>query len=106
MGLDAGNHRLFIGARNPGMLYVRDSTSGKPVATVKTVNISDDMTFDAAHRRLIVSGADGVDVFAQDNPDSYRLVQHVDTFGGKNSAYVPSLERVYVVHTHGQKAPA
>jgi DNA-binding beta-propeller fold protein YncE len=104
MGFDAGHHRLFIGSRNPGMLYVVDSNSGKLVTTLKTVNISDDMTFDAAHRRLIVSGADGVDVFAQDNPDSYRLVQHVDTFGGKTSVYVPSLKRFYVVHTKGEQA--
>jgi DNA-binding beta-propeller fold protein YncE len=104
MGFDAGHHRLFIGSRNPGMLYVLDTNSGKLVTTLKTVNISDDMTFDAAHRRLIVSGADGVDVFAQDNPDSYRLVQHVDTFGGKTSVYVPSLKRFYVVHTKGEQA--
>jgi DNA-binding beta-propeller fold protein YncE len=104
MGFDEGNHRLFVGSRNPGMLYVLDSNSGKLVTTLKTVNISDDMTFDAAHRRLIVSGADGVDVFAQDNPDSYRLVQHVDTFGGKTSVYVPSLKQFYVVHTKGEQA--
>jgi hypothetical protein len=104
MGFDAGNHRLFIGSRNPGMLYVLDSNSGKLVSTLKTVNISDDMTFDAAHSRLIVSGADGVDVFAQDNPDSYRLLQHVDTFGGKTSVYVPSLKRFYVIHTKGEQA--
>jgi len=104
MGFDEGNHRLFIGSRNPGMLYVLDSNSGKVVATLKTVNISDDMTFDAAHRRLIVSGADGVDVFAQDNADSYRLVQHVDTLGGKTSVYVPTLKQFYVVHTKGEQA--
>jgi DNA-binding beta-propeller fold protein YncE len=104
MGFDKGNHRLFIGSRNPGMLYVLDSNSGKLVATLKTVNVSDDMTFDTAHRRLIVSGADGVDVFAQENPDSYRLVQHVDTFGGKTSVYVPTLKQFYVVHTKGEQA--
>jgi DNA-binding beta-propeller fold protein YncE len=104
MGFDARNHRLFVGSRNPGVLYVLDSSSGKLVTTFKTVNISDDMTFDATHRRLIVSGADGVDVFAQENPDSYRLVQHVDTFGGKTSVYVPSLKRFYVVHTKSEQA--
>src|SRR5258708_36415287 len=104
MGSDEGIHRLFIGSRNPGVLYVLDSNSGRLVATLKTVNISDDMTFDAVHRRLIISGADGVDVFAQDNPDSYRLVQHVDTLGGKTSVYVPSLKRFYVVHTKGDRA--
>lgn len=105
MGYDEANHRLFIGSRNPGMLYVVDSNSGKLSTTFKTVNISDDMTFDAAHHRLIVSGAEGVDVFAQDNPDNYRPIQHVDTFGGKTSVYVPSLKQFYVVHTKGEQAP-
>src|SRR5258708_29723400 len=104
MGFDEGNHRLFIGSRNPGVLYVLDSNSGRLVATLKTVNISDDMTFDAAHRRLIVSGADGVDVFAQDNPDSYRLVQPVDTLGRKTAVYVPTLKQFYVVHTKSEQA--
>jgi DNA-binding beta-propeller fold protein YncE len=99
IGFDEKNNRLFIGSRNPGMLYVIDPSSGKLVTKFNTVDVSDDMTYDAAHRRLIVSGADGVDVFAQDNPDTYRLVQHVDTHGGKTSVYVPSLRQFYVVHT-------
>jgi DNA-binding beta-propeller fold protein YncE len=105
IGFDEGNHRLFVGSRNPGMLFVIDSASGQLITTFKTVNISDDMTFDAAHHRLIVSGADGVDVFAQDNPDHYRLIQHVDTFGGKTSVYVPSLKQFYVVHTKSEQVP-
>ncbi|MDB5764399.1 MAG: hypothetical protein JWQ21_3394 [Herminiimonas sp.] len=104
IGFDEDNHRLFVGSRNPGMLFVVDSNSGQLITTLKTVNISDDMTFDAAHHRLIVSGADGVDVFAQDNPDNYRLIQHVDTSGGKTSVYVPLLKRFYVVHTKGEQA--
>lgn len=104
MGFDEAHHRLFIGSRNPGVLFVIDSTSGKLITTFNTVNISDDMTFDAAHHRLIVSGAEGVDVFAQENPDRYQLVQHVDTLGGKTSVYVPSLKRFYVVHTKGEQA--
>jgi len=104
MGFDAAHHRLFIGSRNPGVLFVVDSTSGKLITTFNTVNVSDDMTFDAAHHRLIVSGAEGVDVFKQENPDRYQLVQHVDTFGGKTSVYVPSLKRFYVVHTKGEQA--
>jgi hypothetical protein len=71
------------------------------------VDVSDDMTYDAAHKRLIVSGADGMDVFVQDNPDTYRMVQHVETLGGKTSVYVPSLKQFYVVHTkRGQVAEA
>ena len=99
IGFDEKNNRLFIGSRNPGIMYVIDSASGKLVTTFKTVNVSDDMTYDAHHHRLLVSGADGLDVFAQDNPDTYRLVQHIDTLGGKTSTYVPSLKQFYVVHT-------
>ncbi|WP_459572079.1 YncE family protein [Cupriavidus sp. 8B] len=104
MAFDEEHHRLFIGSRDPGMLFVIDSNSGRLISTMKTVNISDDMTFDAAHRRLIVSGADGADVFSQDDPDNYRLIQHVDTFGGKTSVYVPSLKQFYVVHTKGAQS--
>ncbi|MDB5775724.1 MAG: hypothetical protein JWP38_1857 [Herbaspirillum sp.] len=104
MGFDEANHRLFIGSRNPGVLFVVDSTNGKLIATFNTVNISDDMTFDAKRHRLIVSGAEGVDVFRQENPDSYQRIQHVDTLGGKTSVYVPSLNRFYVVHTKGEQA--
>jgi DNA-binding beta-propeller fold protein YncE len=105
IGFDQKNNRLFIGSRNPGVMFVIDPSNGKLVTTFKTVNVSDDMTYDAEHRRLIVSGADGVDVFAQDNPDSYRLVQHVDTLGGKTSVYVPSLKQFYVVHTKSAQVP-
>jgi DNA-binding beta-propeller fold protein YncE len=105
IGFDEKNERLFIGSRNPGILYVIDSASGKLVTTFKTVDVSDDMTYDAAHHRLLVSGADGLDVFAQDNPDTYRLVQHIDTLGGKTSTYVPSLQQFYVVHTKSAQVP-
>ncbi|MYN28719.1 YncE family protein [Duganella levis] len=105
MGFDALHRRLFVGARNPGVMFVVDPDSGKLVGTFGTVNISDDMTYDPVAQRLIVSGADGVDVFAQDNPDTYRLLQHVDTLGGKTSVYVPSLKQFYVVHTKGVQAP-
>jgi DNA-binding beta-propeller fold protein YncE len=104
MGFDEANHRLFVGSRNPGVLFVIDSNNGKLITTMNTVNISDDMTFDAKHHRLIISGADGVDVFTQKNPDTYEKVQHIDTFGGKTSVYVPSLKRFYVVHTKGEQS--
>jgi hypothetical protein len=63
------------------------------------------MTYDEAHGRLYVSSADGVDVIAQGAPDTYHLLQHVDTMGGKTSIYVPSLDRFFVVHTKDETAP-
>jgi DNA-binding beta-propeller fold protein YncE len=104
MALDTAHHRLFIGSRKPGKLVVLDSTNGQVVTTIPIVDVSDDMTFDAPHSVLYISGAEGVDVLHQDNVDHYRTVQHVDTLGGKTSVYVPSLKRFYVVHTKGEQA--
>jgi hypothetical protein len=49
-------------------------------------------------------GVFSVDVIAQDSPDHYHVVQHVDMFGGKTSIYVPSIGRFFVVHTRGDRA--
>jgi DNA-binding beta-propeller fold protein YncE len=104
MAFDGDHHRLFVGSRNPGKLYVFDSDAGTLVTVLDTVNISDDMTLDLPHHRLYISGDDGVDVLSQDDADHYRSLQRVDTYGGKTSVYVPSLKQFYVVHTKGDRA--
>jgi hypothetical protein len=84
---------------------VLNTDDGSVVATLPLGDTSDDMTYDQAHARLYVSSADGVDVIAQDAPNTYHLLQHVDTMGGKTSIYVPSLHRLFVVHTKDEKEP-
>ncbi|MGI4857067.1 MAG: YncE family protein [Janthinobacterium lividum] len=105
MGLDAAGGRLFIGSRNPGKLFVLNSRDGTVRSVRDIVDVSDDMTYDAAHQRLYVSGAGGVDVVDTRAGDGYKLLQHVDTFGGKTSVYVPALRKFFVVHTKGPQAP-
>jgi len=104
MAYDPIHKRIFVGDRNPGKLVVLDAGNGRVIQTLDIGNVSDDMTYDSAHHRIYVSSADGVDVVAQDSPDHYRVVQHVDTFGGKTSIYVPSIGRFFVVHTKGDQA--
>lgn len=105
LAYDQGDHRLFVGARKPGILYVLDSRSGKVIAKLPCVDTEDDMTYDALHRRIYLTGADGLDVFRQDDPDHYTKIEHVDTLGGKTSEYVPSIARFFVPHTR-KSAPA
>jgi hypothetical protein len=62
------------------------------------------MTVDAAHRHLYITGSTGLDVVDPVGPDQYAVKQHLDTLGGKTSVYVPSLQRLYVVHTKGPAA--
>ena len=104
MAFDAEHKRLFIGSRAPGKLYVLDSDTGSVVQSIDIVDVSDDIHFDEDHHRLYVTGAGGLDVVQQTDADHYRIEQHVDTLGGKTSAYIPSLHRLYVVHTKGAQA--
>ncbi|MCU1247637.1 MAG: hypothetical protein JWQ49_666 [Edaphobacter sp.] len=104
MAYDTIHKRIFVGDRNPGKLVVLDAADGHVIQTLDIGNVSDDMTYDSAHHRIYISSEDGVDVVAQDSPDHYRVVQHVDTLGGKTSIYVPSIARFFVVHTRGDQA--
>lgn len=104
MAYDPIHKRIFVGDRNPGKLVVLDASNGHVIQTLDIGNVSDDMTYDSAHHRVYISSADGVDVVAQDSPDHYHVVQHVDTFGGKTSIYVPSIGQFFVVHTKGDLA--
>lgn len=104
MAIDTVSRRLFIGSRAPGRLIVLDADSGAIVQSINIVDVSDDMTFDAPHKRLYVTGAGGLDVVKQDDPNHYSVEQHIDTLGGKTSVYIPALKRFYVVHTKGPQA--
>ena len=104
MAADFEHHRLFIGNRKPGQLLVLDSQTGKVFATLPIGETSDDMTYDASKRLLYITSDDGLDVVRELSPDRYETVQHLDTFGGKTSVYVPALKRLFVVHTKGPHA--
>jgi hypothetical protein len=62
-------------------------------------------TYDAAHHRIYLSGAEGLNVIAQKDADHYEIVQKQDTLGGKTSVYVPQVKQFYVVHTKSELAP-
>lgn len=96
---DAKYHRIFIAGRKPGKFYVIDSNSGSVVATMDCVDVADDMTFDAAHRRIYVTGYGGISIYEQKNADQYEMISQLDTKHGKTSVYVPSLDRFFIIHT-------
>ncbi|MEA3122862.1 MAG: hypothetical protein QOH33_2452 [Paraburkholderia sp.] len=104
MAFDSEHKRLFVGSRAPGKLYVLNSDTGSVVQSLDIVDVSDDMHFDKAHHQLYVTGAGGLDVVQQTDADHYQIAQHIDTLGGKTSAYILSLHRLYVVHTKGPQA--
>src|SRR5262249_61653829 len=72
MALDESQHRLFVGARTPPMLLVMDTESGKEIARVQSVGDTDDLFYDAPHRRLYIAGGAGaLSIVAQEDADHY-----------------------------------
>jgi DNA-binding beta-propeller fold protein YncE len=109
MALDEADGRLFVVCRNPAVLLVLDTTSGKVVAKLPTVGDSDDVFYDAARKRVYASGGEGaVAVYQQADRDHYSKVADVPTVkGARTSLFVPELGRLFVaVRQEGGNAAA
>lgn len=108
MALDEAGHRLFIGCRRPAKVLLYDTTSGKEVSAVDIVGDTDDLFFDAAKKRLYVSGGDGfIDVVRQLDANHFARLSRVPTAAGaRTSLFVPEQNRLYlaVPHRGTQKA--
>lgn len=108
MALDEASHRLFIGCRRPAKVLVYDATTGKEVGSFDIVGDTDDLFYDAARKRLYVSGGEGfVDVLQQEDGDRFsRLARVVTAAGARTSLLVPEQNRLYlaVPHRGAQKA--
>jgi DNA-binding beta-propeller fold protein YncE len=102
MALDEADHRLFIGCRSPAKLLVLDTGTGKTVATADIVGDTDDLFYDAANRRIYVSGGEGrVTVISQTTADTYNVDGQVTTApGARTSLFVPESKKLYVAVPH------
>lgn len=87
MAFDEADHRLFVATRTPPRLGVFDTNSGHLVATLPTVQDSDDLYYDSARKRVYVPGGEGyISVFQQDDADHYKLLAKVQTAIGARTA--------------------
>jgi DNA-binding beta-propeller fold protein YncE len=99
---DEKTHRLFLGTRTPPEMIAMDSNSGKEVAHLPTVEGMDGVYFDAAHKRIYVSGGRGFDVgyvfcYQQKDPDHYETLGKIPTRPGAGTSFwSPELNRYYV----------
>jgi DNA-binding beta-propeller fold protein YncE len=107
MALDEGNHRLFVVTRTPGKLVVFNSDSGKVIASLPTVGLVDDMSYDAKRKRIYLAGDQFVDVFEQTDPDHYALLAKVPgSFRAKTGTLVPEWNRYYLAVPHHENRDA
>jgi DNA-binding beta-propeller fold protein YncE len=102
LALDERHHRLFGGTRNPSMLIVLDTESGKQIAQLEGVEGIDDVWYDAERDRVYASGGRGVTagfiyVYQQTDASRYELSAKVPTrANAQTSIWVPELNRLCV----------
>jgi DNA-binding beta-propeller fold protein YncE len=108
MALDEANHRVLVGCRRPPKVLVFDTASGKEINSFDVVGDTDDLFYDAARKRLYVSGGEGyVDVFQNQATNQFPRVAHLPTAAGaRTSLFIQELNRLYlaVPHRGNQKA--
>jgi len=107
MAIDTRHQRLFSGCRS-GVMAISDYKNGTTVATVPIGRGVDGAGYDPVLRDAYASNADGtLTVIHQDSPDSYRVVQTVQTAqGGRNMGLDPATHRIYVVSAKFGPVPA
>jgi len=99
---DEKTHRLFIGTRTPPQMIAMDSQTGNEIATLPTVEGMDGVYFDAARKRVYVSGGrdQGVGyifVYQQKDADHYETIGKIPTKSGAGTSFwSPELNRYYV----------
>ncbi|MFI5057904.1 MAG: YncE family protein [Candidatus Acidiferrales bacterium] len=89
MALDEADHRLFVGVREPARLAVFDTASGHLITALPSAEDTDDLYYDAEHKRVYVPGGEGlIYVFQMNDPDHYGLLSKVPTaLGGRTAGY-------------------
>jgi len=98
MALDEANHRVFVGCRQPAKVLVYDTTTGKESGSFDIVGDTDDLFYDAARKRLYVTGGEGyLDVFQEQDANRFARTAHVATAAGaRTSLFVPEQSRLYL----------
>jgi YVTN family beta-propeller protein len=87
MALDEPNHRLFVGTHEPARLAVLDTTSGRMIAALPSVQDADDLYYDAGRKRIYIVGGEGfIYTFEQKDPDHYGLLAKTPTTLGARTA--------------------
>jgi DNA-binding beta-propeller fold protein YncE len=99
---DESTHRLFLGTRTPPEMIAMDSSSGKEIAHLPTVEGMDGVYFDGVRKRIYVSGGRGFDVgyvfcYQQTDPGHYQTLGKIPTRPGAGTSFwSPELNRYYV----------
>ena len=97
LALDESHHRLFLGTRKPPMLIVFDTESGKQITQLDSVPSIDGVWYDAARKRIYVTGNGFIAVYDQKGADDYApMVKVASEADSQPSLWVPQFNRLYI----------
>jgi len=96
MALDEVHQRLFSACRS-GQVVVFDSNTGKELQTFPIGTGVDDLTYDAASKRLYAAGNGSVDVLEQIDADHYKSLGRFEAGPlARNARLVQQINRYFV----------
>ncbi len=108
MALDESGHRLFVVCRHPAEMIALDTATGKVMARIPCVGDADDVWYDAARKRIYISGGEGIiSVIQQRDPNHYVSIARIETApGARTSFFAPQLDRFYLAVPRHAGRPA
>ena len=97
LALDESHHRLFLGTREPPMLIVFDTESGKQITQLDSVPTIDGLWYDSARKRIYATGDGAIAVYEQKNADDYTpMIKVTMERNAQPSIWVPQFNRLYI----------
>jgi len=97
LALDESRHRLFLGSRKPPMLIVFDSDAGRQITQLESVPSIDGVWYDAARKRIYVTGNGTIAIYDQKGADDYApMVKVASETDSQPSVWVPQFNRLYI----------
>jgi DNA-binding beta-propeller fold protein YncE len=108
LAMDVQHHRLFSAGRNPQMLVVLDSESGKVLQSFPISAGVDAAAYEPATGLVFVSTREGmVHVFHEDSPDKFSEAETIKTeFGAKTMGLDTKTHNLFLDTTDFGPAPA
>jgi DNA-binding beta-propeller fold protein YncE len=107
MALDEDGHRLFVGCRQPSKLLVFDTESGKELAAVECSGDTDDVFYDPASKRVLLScGAGTLDVFDAASAAPKRIGKVATAAGARTCLRAPDSGLIFLAVPHRGSQPS
>lgn len=108
LAMDVQHHRLFSAGRNPQMLVVLDSDSGKVIQSFPISAGVDAAAYDPETGMVFVSTREGmVHVFHEDSPDKFSEAETIKTeFGAKTMGLDTKTHNIFLDTADFGPAPA